>query len=90
LRCGRLIGAAPPSVPVHPTRARASPDLKPVSGPNPRAADNKDCTIVRDYGLHLARKKFEAIPLLSLSDAQAMEAEHADYLRSRGYAVWQH
>jgi hypothetical protein len=28
-----------PSVPVHPTRARASPDLKPVSGPNPRAAD---------------------------------------------------
>ncbi len=52
-------------------------------------AGNKDCTLVRYYGLHLARKKFESIPLLSLSDAKAMEGEYADYLRSRGYAVWQ-
>lgn len=44
---------------------------------------------VKYYGLHLARKKFESIPPLSLSDAIAMEVEYADYLRSRGYAVWQ-
>jgi hypothetical protein len=52
-------------------------------------AGHKDCSLVRDYGLHLARKKFSALPLLSRSDAQAMEAKHANYLRSQGYAVWQ-
>ena len=50
---------------------------------------HKDCALVRDYGLHLARRKFATIPLLSRSDAQFMEAKHANHLRSQGYAVWQ-
>jgi hypothetical protein len=52
-------------------------------------AGHKDSTLVRDYGLHLARKKFESIPLLSQSDAQVMEGKYAELLRSKGYAVWQ-
>lgn len=43
----------------------------------------------KKYGLHLARRKFEHIPLLSKSDAEIMEANHAEYLRSKGYGVWQ-
>ena len=52
-------------------------------------AGYRDCTLVRDYGLHLARRKFEAIPRLSQADARRKEVEHAEYLRSQGYAVWQ-
>jgi hypothetical protein len=52
-------------------------------------AGYKACKLVKKYGLHLARKKFEHIPLLSLSDAQAKEVAHAEHLRSQGYAVWQ-
>lgn len=50
---------------------------------------HKDCPLVRDYGLHLARKKFKAIPILSHADALRKEVEYANLLRSQGYAVWQ-
>jgi hypothetical protein len=52
-------------------------------------AGYKDCALVRDHGLHLAKKKFESIPLLSQADAQLREVERAEHLRSQGYAVWQ-
>jgi hypothetical protein len=52
-------------------------------------AGYKDCILVRDHGLHLARKKFESIPRLSQANAKLKEVEYAEYLRSKGYAVWQ-
>lgn len=49
----------------------------------------KSCTLVRKYGQHLARKKFEGIPLLCHADAVRMEVNHAEALRAQGCAVWQ-
>lgn len=49
----------------------------------------KDCSFVREFGLHLARKKFEHIPLLGRTAAEATEISHAEALRAQGYAVWQ-
>ena len=52
-------------------------------------AGYKACKLVEKYGRRLAREKYEHIPLLSFSDAQAKEVAHAEDLRSQGYAVWQ-
>ena len=52
-------------------------------------AGYKSCTLVRKYGQHLARKKFEEIPLLCHADAVQMEVSHAEALRAQGCAVWQ-
>jgi hypothetical protein len=49
----------------------------------------KSCALVRKYGQHLARKKFEGIPLLCHADAVQMEVSHAEALRADGCAVWQ-
>jgi hypothetical protein len=49
----------------------------------------KSCALVRKYGQHLARKKFEGIPLLCHADAVRMEVSHAEALRAQGCAVWQ-
>ena len=61
--------------------------------PDERFAQHKNgrkaCTYVTNYGLHLARKKFESIPLLSHGDAKVMEVSHAEFLRSQGCGVWQ-
>lgn len=52
-------------------------------------AGHWDCSFVRDYGLYPGWKKFQALPLLSQGNAKLKEVEHADYLRSQAYAVWQ-
>ena len=52
-------------------------------------AGYKSCSLVKNYGRHLAKKKFENIPLLNYSDAQRMEISHAEELRLKGFAVWQ-
>ena len=49
----------------------------------------KSCALVKKYGQHLARKKFEGIPLLCHADAVQMEVSHAEALRAQGCAVWQ-
>jgi len=62
--------------------------------PDERFANHKSgykcCSLVRDHGLHLARKKFASIPLLSRADAELKEREYAEELRLAGYGVWQH
>ena len=63
--------------------------LSPVERFGNHKAGHKDCPLVRDHGLHLARRKFGAIPRLSRAAAKLKEVEHAEYLRSQGYAVWQ-
>jgi hypothetical protein len=52
-------------------------------------AGYKCCSLVRDYGARLERKRFKSIPLLSLADARSREVSHAELLRSKGYGVWQ-
>jgi hypothetical protein len=49
----------------------------------------KSCSLVRKFGQHLARKKFEGIPPLCYAEAVKMEVSHAEALRAQGYAVWQ-
>jgi hypothetical protein len=63
--------------------------LKPEERFANHKAGIKASRLVKDYGLHLARKKFERIPLLSRADAQIMEVTYAANLRSQGYAIWQ-
>jgi len=53
-------------------------------------AGHRCCSLVRDYGLHLARRRFASIPLLSRAAAELKEREYAEQLRSSGYGVWQH
>ncbi|MEY3395663.1 MAG: hypothetical protein RL346_1899 [Verrucomicrobiota bacterium] len=49
----------------------------------------KSCSLVRKFGQHLARKKFEGIPPLCHAEAVKMEVSHAEALRAQGHAVWQ-
>jgi len=44
---------------------------------------------VHKYGLHLAKKKFKNIPLLSREEAIEREVSHAEALRRKGFGVWQ-
>ena len=50
---------------------------------------HKNCRLVKNHGLHLAKEHFTGIPMLSFQDAKEMEASHAENLRRQGYAVWQ-
>lgn len=52
-------------------------------------AGYKSCALVKKHGQHLAKKKFEGIPMLCHADAVQMEVSHAENLRAKGYAVWQ-
>ncbi len=44
---------------------------------------------VREYHLHLARRKCLFLGEVSRAEAEAAEAAYADALRRKGYGVWQ-
>jgi hypothetical protein len=49
----------------------------------------KACSLVKKFGLQIAKELFTEIPMLSLEEAKAKEVSHAEDLRLQGYAVWQ-
>ena len=49
----------------------------------------KACSFVRKYGKELAPELFPGTELLPVEAAKELEIDHAESLRTRGYAVWQ-
>jgi hypothetical protein len=81
----------------NPKRSRAKPCLyvgQTAKRPEERFADHKagklDAPLVRDYGDGLLPELYADVPIAqSRDEAERLEAEHAMYLRQRGYAVWE-
>lgn len=51
--------------------------------------DHKANRFVRDFGKYLMRRKFKRLNPMTYEEARETEAELADRLRRKGYAVWQ-
>ncbi len=49
----------------------------------------KSCSLVRKFGLRLVPGLFPTKARLSKAEATALEKNHAEALRAKGYAVWQ-
>ena len=52
-------------------------------------AGRKASKYVRDFGMYLRRRLFEKYNPMTREEAEKMEVELAEKLRSKGYAVWQ-
>ena len=50
----------------------------------------KAAAFAKRFGVELAYERFPTQELLSLEAAKRLEADHAEWLRGQGYAVWQH
>ena len=65
-----------------------------VHRPEKRFEQHKSGTranrFARDYGVRLRMDLAAGLVFATRAEAEAMEAAHAESLRARGYAVWQH
>ena len=83
--------------------AKANPNANPAlpclyvgrtgKSPEQRFEDHKKghkpSIIVKRYGIKLLPSLYEHLNPMSYEEVQLMEVQHAEALRSQGYAVWQ-
>ena len=50
---------------------------------------HKSSSIMKRYGIKLLPDLYQHLNPMSYEEVQLMEAQHAEALRSQGYAVWQ-